>query len=64
MTITQKVNLFFKEVWIEMRRVSWLSQKDIIRYTLIVLGFTVTAAIFLGGLDYIFTDIIKIFILR
>jgi preprotein translocase subunit SecE len=64
MTIVQKINLFFKEVWVEMRRVSWLSQKDIIRYTLIVLGFTIVAAAFLGGLDYIFTEIIKSFVLR
>ena len=64
MSITKKINLFFKEVWVEMRRVSWLSQKDIIRYTLIVLGFTIIAAAFLGGLDYIFTEIIKSFVLK
>jgi len=64
MTITQRVNIFFKEVWVEMRRVSWLSQKDVLRYTLIVLGFTIVVAAFLGGLDYIFTEIIKRIILR
>ena len=64
MTITQKVNAFFKEVFVEMKRVSWLSQKDIIRYTLIVLGFTIVAAAFLGGLDYLFTLIIKSFVLK
>ena len=47
-----------------MKRVSWLSRKDVLRYTLIVLGFTVVAAVFLGGLDYIFTNIIKMFVLR
>ena len=64
MTITQKINLFFKEVWVEMRRVSWLSQKDVLRYTLIVLGVTIVVAAFLGGLDYAFTTIIKDFVLR
>ena len=64
MTITQKINLFFKEVWVEMRRVSWLSQRDVLRYTLIVLGVTVIVAGFLGGLDYIFTEIIKKFVLK
>jgi preprotein translocase subunit SecE len=64
MTITQKINVFFKEVWVEMRRVSWLSQKDVIRYTLIVLGITIAVAAFLGGLDYIFTEIIKKIIIR
>ena len=64
MTITQKINLFFKEVWVEMKRVSWLSQRDVLRYTLIVLAFTVVAAAFLGGLDYLFTAIIKSLILK
>ena len=64
MNITQKINLFFKEVLVEMKRVSWLSQKDVIRYTLIVLGITIIVAIFLGGLDYIFTTVIKSFVLK
>ncbi len=64
MTITQKVNVFFKEVWVEMKRVSWLSQKDVIRYTLIVLGITIAVSAFLGGLDFIFTEIIKKLIIK
>ena len=64
MTITQRINIFFKEVFVEMKRVSWLSQKDVLRYTLIVLGITIKVAAFLGGLDYIFTSIIKSFVLK
>lgn len=63
MTITQKINLFFKEVWVEMKRVSWLSRKEILKYTGIVLVATIVVAIFLGGLDYIFTEIIKRFLI-
>ena len=64
MTLTQKINIFFKEVWVEMKRVSWLSQRDIIRYTLIVLGVTIAVAAFLGGLDFIFSEIIKKLVLK
>ena len=64
MTITQKINAFFKEVWVEMKRVSWLSRKDIVRYTVIVLGVTIVVSAFLGGLDYIFTEILKLVILK
>jgi preprotein translocase subunit SecE len=64
MNITQKINLFFREVWVELKRVSWLSQKDILKYTLIVLAVTIAVAAFLGGLDFIFTTIIKNFLLR
>ena len=64
MNITQKINSFLREVWVELKRVSWLSQKDVLRYTLIVLGVTIGSAAFLGGLDFIFTEIIKRFILK
>ena len=64
MTFTQKINSFFKEVWVEMKRVSWLSQKEIARYTIIVLAFTIVVAAFLGGLDYVFTLVIKKIILK
>jgi preprotein translocase subunit SecE len=64
MPITQKINTFFREVWVELKKTSWLSQKEVLRYTFVVLGFTVVVAAFLGGLDYIFSEIIKRFIFR
>jgi preprotein translocase subunit SecE len=64
MIILQKIKIFFRDVWAEMRRVSWLSQKDIFKYTLIVLALTIVVAAFLGGLDFIFTSIVKSLILN
>lgn len=64
MDITNKVNIFFKEVWVEMKRVSWLSRSDVLRYTGIVLAVTIVVSAFLGGLDYIFSEALKYFILR
>jgi preprotein translocase subunit SecE len=64
MNITQKIKEFFKEVLVEMRRVSWLSRKDVFKYTGIVLIVIVLVALFLGGLDYLFNYLIKTFILN
>lgn len=64
MAVTQKIKSFFKEVYLEMRKVNWLDRHDILRYTLIVLFVTIVVAAFLGGLDYIFTTLIKNFILQ
>ena len=64
MTISQKLNVFFKEVWVEMKRVSWLSNKDVWKYTGIVLAVVIVSAAFLGGLDYLFTEVIKMFVLK
>ncbi|HCC60387.1 MAG TPA: preprotein translocase subunit SecE [Candidatus Staskawiczbacteria bacterium] len=55
----QKINSFLKEVWVELKRVSWLSRKDVFKYTMIVLGITAAVSAFLGGLDFIFSEIIK-----
>ncbi len=59
MNIIQKINSFLKEVWVELKRVSWLSRKDVFKYTMIVLGITAAVSAFLGGLDFIFSEIIK-----
>ena len=64
MNILQRTNVFFKEVYVELRKVSWLSRKDVIRYTLIVLAVTIIVAAFLGGLDYLFSSLMQNFILR
>jgi preprotein translocase subunit SecE len=64
MTITQRTNVFFKEVWVELKRVSWLSRNDVLRYTGMVLAVTIIVAGFLGGLDFIFTEALKYFILK
>jgi preprotein translocase subunit SecE len=64
MTITQKINVFFKEVYVELKRVSWLSRNEVIRYTLIVLGVSIVVAAFLGGLDYLFSTGLRLFIFK
>lgn len=64
MNIVGKTQTFFKEVYVELRKVSWLSRVEVLRYTLIVLLVTVVVAAFLGGLDYIFSELIQKYILK
>ncbi|OGZ67157.1 MAG: preprotein translocase subunit SecE [Candidatus Staskawiczbacteria bacterium RIFCSPHIGHO2_02_FULL_34_10] len=64
MNIIQKVRNFFKEVYAELRKTNWLSRKEVLRYTIIVLIVTVVVSAILGGLDYIFSEILKTFILK
>ena len=58
----QKFKTFFKEVYIELRKVNWLSRNEVLRYTLIVLGVTIIVAAFLGGLDFVFSSLLKNFV--
>lgn len=64
MNIQERAKSFFKEVYVEMKRVTWLSRKQVINYTLIVLAVTIIVSAFLGGLDYIFSSAIKMFIFK
>ena len=64
MNLVQKIQVFFKEVYVELRKTNWLSQKEVLRYTLIVLGVTLVVALILGGLDYIFSTALKTFIFK
>jgi len=62
--IPQKIISFLKEVRIEMKRVSWPSREKTISYTLIVIGVSLGTAVFLGGLDFIYTYLLNNFILN
>ncbi len=59
----QKIITFFKEVRLEMKKVNWPTRQETIRYTLVVIGVSVAVAVFLGGLDFIFSIILNKFIL-
>ena len=61
--IFRKIDTFLKEVKAEIRKVNWPTIKETIRYTLIVLGVSVVTAVFLGGIDYLFTNFLNRFII-
>ena len=59
----KKITKFLKEVKLEIRKVNWPSKKEIFKNTLIVIGVSLALAIFLGGIDFIFTTLLNKFIL-
>ena len=54
---------FLREVKIEMKRVNWLSRKQVINYTILVLALSIVTGIYLGGLDLFFQWILSKFVL-
>ena len=56
------IGSFFGEVKSEMKKVSWPTTKETIKNTSAVLGISFIVAVFLGGLDFIFSKILNIFI--
>ncbi len=53
--IFDRIVSFFKEVRLETKKVNWPTRKETIKYTVATLAITIAIAIFLGGLDFIFT---------
>jgi len=63
MNIFSKIIKFFKEVWLEMKKVNWPTRSETIRNTLIVIGVCLVVAVFLGGFDRLFTFLLNKYIL-
>jgi len=59
-----KIIQFLKEAKAELLKVNWPSKSQTINYTMIVIGISIVVAFFLGGLDYFFGYLLKIFILK
>lgn len=55
---------FFSEVVAELRKVSWLSRQELIRLGLMVIVVTLAAGIVLGLIDYGFSKLIEVALLR
>ncbi|MDP2637261.1 MAG: preprotein translocase subunit SecE [bacterium] len=62
-SIVPKLGAFLKEVRVEARRVNWPTRQETVKNTLVVLGFTVVVALFLGAFDFLFTQVLERFLL-
>jgi preprotein translocase subunit SecE len=60
----KKVGSYFKEVRLEMKQINWLSFKETVKYTFVVLLVSIIVSIFLGGIDFLLTLLLKKFIFR
>ena len=61
--LPNKIITFLKEAKLELKKVNWPTREETVRYTLIVVGISIAVAIFLGGLDVIFSDLLNRFLL-
>ena len=52
----------FKNMWHELRKVTWPSHEDLIKYTLIVLAFLVFMGVVIGLLDLGSTALVKLIV--
>ena len=54
---------FLKEARIELKKVTWPTRQETIKHTMLVIGISLSVAILLGALDYIFVLILNKFVI-
>jgi len=59
-----RIKRFFEEARTEIRHVNWPSRAEAIRLTSIVVIISLGLAVFLGFFDWLFSNIIKSFIIK
>ena len=52
----------FKNMVSELKKVSWPSKKDLVNYSLVVIGFVVVLAVIVGLLDTASSSLVKLLI--
>lgn len=57
-SIWERVAKYFKNVWLELRKVSWPSRSSLISYILITLTTILIFMLFIGICDLLFTQLI------
>jgi preprotein translocase subunit SecE len=54
-----KITTYLKETRLEMRKVTWPTRQQTVRFTIIVIVVSVGVSLVLGGFDFIFHELIK-----
>jgi preprotein translocase subunit SecE len=58
-SLPSKFFLYLKQVKVEVKKTNWPTRKQTVRYSLVVVAISIVVAIFLGGLDFLFSTLLK-----
>ena len=62
MEYVDKAKDYFKDVMLELKRVTWPTKKDTMSATWVVLITVIILSIFLGLVDFVLSQVIKMFL--
>ncbi|MGH2403987.1 MAG: preprotein translocase subunit SecE [bacterium] len=62
--VVERVVQYLREVWIELNRVEWPSRREMISMTIVVIIVLLVMSVYLGSFDYMYTVVIKRWLLR
>jgi preprotein translocase subunit SecE len=55
---------FLREARVELARVNWPTREQIIHFTILVIAISIVLALFLGGLDFLFSFLVERFLIK
>ncbi len=64
MEILNNARHFLRDAYNELRKVSWLSRKEVLSSTFVILIFILMIAVFIGFIDFILSRIVGIVLQR
>ncbi len=53
---------FLRETKEELDKVTWPKQQDVVRLTILVVAISLLVGIYIGGLDFLFTNVVSMII--
>ena len=59
----ERLTTYVKNVRLELKKVTWPTRQETIRYTATVIIISVATAVFLGGVDFILQYMLNTFVL-
>ncbi len=60
----ERVIGYLREVWVELNRVDWPTRRELVSSTIVVVIVLLVMAIYLGSFDWIYTVLVKRFLLQ
>lgn len=57
-----RIGNYFRDTAAEMKHVTWPTQVQAFAYTALVIGISAIVAVYLGAFDYLFTQLLNIFV--
>jgi preprotein translocase subunit SecE len=60
----EKVLGYFSEIRAELSKVTWPKRQEVVRLTLVVFAISLIVALYIGGLDYLFTKLLELVVAR
>ena len=60
----KKVLGYLSEVKAELTKVTWPKRDEVVKLTLLVLSISAIVGLFVGGLDFVYTKLLTLFVTR